>query len=252
MIRISRPEFMCAILCAAKNDVRYYFNGICIDREGFVVSTDGHRMFVGKAMTDDETVIVSVKYKAPAKFDHVLIDVQYNMATFCDSNSDTVQQSPLEIIDGCYPDWRRVARYEEDKLSEIGLDLQYLNDAAKAAKYFGERKAKIKMQSFDRAVHIHFPNDAYMIVMPGRVYPSEPISSGKLYCTRQRQLITFAALPLGSRGNISGPNGVENGLFIGIQPFVSPVEICTSRVRPSFLYNQRFSNSLLTAPVICP
>ncbi len=51
---------------------------------------------------------------------------------------------------------------------------------------------------------------------------------------------------------MSGPNGVENGLSIGIQPFVSPVEICASRVRPSFLYNQRFSNSLLIAPVICP
>lgn len=169
MIRISRPEFMCAILCAAKNDVRCCFNGVCIDSDGFVVSTDGYRMFVGKAMTDDETVIVSVKGKAPAKFDHVLIDVTHNTATFCDVNGETVQQTPLDIVDERYPDWRRVARYDECKISEIGLNLQYLNDAAKAAKYFGVCKAKISMQSSNRPVHIHFPNDAYMIVMPCRI-----------------------------------------------------------------------------------
>ena len=169
MIKINRAEFLSALLCAATRDVRYYLNGVCVDSEGFVVATDGHRMFVGKATTDQETVIFSLKGKVPAKFDHVVIYTDDKSAVFVDKNCDAVQTTPIEVIDGRFPDWRRVSSYKEGKISAIGLDLQYLNDAAKAAKYFGKRRARIDMQDAGSAVHIQLADGAFMIVMPTRL-----------------------------------------------------------------------------------
>lgn len=169
MIKINRAEFLSALLCAATKDVRYYLNGVCIDSEGFIVATDGHRMFVGKATTDQETVIFSLKGKAPAKFDHVVINTESKSAVFADINGDAVQTTPVDIIDGRFPDWRRVSDYKEGKVSAIGLDLQYLSDAAKAAKYFGKRHARIDMQDAASAVHIRLADGAFMVVMPTRL-----------------------------------------------------------------------------------
>lgn len=169
MIKINKPEFLSALLCAAKNDVRYYLNGVCVDSEGFVVASDGHRMFVGSASTDQETTIFSLRGKAPVKFDHVCIDTQNKTAVFADANGDAVQMTPVDIIDGRFPDWRRVSNYKEGKVSAIGLDLQYLSDAAKAAKYFGKRHARIDMQDAASAVHIRLSDNAFMVVMPTRL-----------------------------------------------------------------------------------
>ena len=169
MIKINRAEFLSAMLCAAVKDVRYYLNGICIDSEGFIVATDGHRMFVGKAETTQETVIINIKGKAPTKFETVTLDTSENNASFYNKNGELIQTCPLEVIDGRFPDWRRVSNYKEGKISAIGLNLSYLNDAAKAAKFFGKENAKIKTQDSASAVHVELSEDAYMVIMSCRI-----------------------------------------------------------------------------------
>ncbi|MEV9065357.1 hypothetical protein AB0132_08575 [Klebsiella quasipneumoniae] len=65
MITVNRAEYLSALTCAGVKDVRYYLNGIFFDPEGFIVGTDGHRLFCGKAVTEGESVIINVKAKPP-------------------------------------------------------------------------------------------------------------------------------------------------------------------------------------------
>ena len=37
-----------ALICASTEQVRYYLNGVYVDPKGYLVSTDGHRAFIGK------------------------------------------------------------------------------------------------------------------------------------------------------------------------------------------------------------
>ncbi|HAT2288280.1 TPA: hypothetical protein I8190_004504 [Citrobacter freundii] len=167
MITVKRAEYLSALTCAGVKDVRYYLNGIFFDAEGFIVGTDGHRLFCGKATTEGESAIINVKAKPPAKFDHVVVDIENRSATFIDDKAQEVLTSP---IDGHYPDWRRVSHFKPGKVEAIGLHLPYLADAAKCSKYF-DKKANgvLEMQDSTGATRFRMGNDAYMLIMPVRM-----------------------------------------------------------------------------------
>ncbi|ELG6814444.1 hypothetical protein Q6Y84_001040 [Salmonella enterica] len=170
MITVKRAEYLSALTCAGVKDVRYYLNGIFFDAEGFIVGTDGHRLFCGKATTEGESAIINVKAKPPAKFDHVVVDIENRSATFIDDKAQEVLTSPIDIIDGRYPDWRRVSHFKPGKVEAIGLHLPYLADAAKCSKYF-DKKANgvLEMQDTAGATRFRMGNDAYMLIMPVRM-----------------------------------------------------------------------------------
>lgn len=170
MITVKRAEYLSALTCAGVKDVRYYLNGIFFDAEGFIVGTDGHRLFCGKATTEGESAIINVKAKPPAKFDHVVVDIENCSATFIDDKAQEVLTSPIDIIDGRYPDWRRVTHFKPGKVEAIGLHLPYLADAAKCSKYF-DKKANgvLEMQDSTGATRFRMGNDAYMLIMPVRM-----------------------------------------------------------------------------------
>ncbi|MEV9065358.1 hypothetical protein AB0132_08580 [Klebsiella quasipneumoniae] len=78
--------------------------------------------------------------------------------------------SPIEIIDGRYPDWRRVSHFKPGKVEAIGLHLPYLADAAKCSKYF-DKKANGVLETQDSAgaTRIRIGKEAYMLIMPVRM-----------------------------------------------------------------------------------
>ncbi|HGZ2415800.1 TPA: hypothetical protein ACOJA7_002372 [Citrobacter freundii] len=170
MTTVKRAEYLSALTCAGVKDVRYYLNGIFFDAEGFIVGTDGHRLFCGKATTEGESAIINVKAKPPAKFDHVVVDTENRSATFIDDKAQEVLTSPIDIIDGRYPDWRRVSHFKPGKVEAIRLHLPYLADAAKCSKYF-DKKANgvLEMQDAAGATRFRMGNDAYMLIMPVRM-----------------------------------------------------------------------------------
>lgn len=170
MITVKRAEYLSALTCAGVKDVRYYLNGIFFDAEGFIVGTDGHRLFCGKATTEGESAIINVKAKPPAKFDHVVVDIENRSATFIDDKAQGVLTSPIDIIDGRYPDWRRVSHFKPGKVEAIGLHLPYLADAAKCSKYF-DKKANGVLETQDSAgaTRIRIGKEAYMLIMPVRM-----------------------------------------------------------------------------------
>lgn len=170
MITVNRAEYLSALTCAGVKDVRYYLNGIYFDPEGFIVGTDGHRLFCGKADTGGENVIISVKAKPPTRFNHLVVDTEKRSATFIDDKAHEVLTSPIDIIDGRYPDWRRVSRFKPGKVEAIGLHLPYLADAAKCSKYF-DKKANGVLETQDSAgaTRIRIGKEAYMLIMPVRM-----------------------------------------------------------------------------------
>lgn len=172
MIKVNYPEYTGAKICRAKLDVHYYLNGFLFDKSGFIVATDGHRMFVAAVNVDGiaDDVIVDVKGKAPNKFAYALFNIEEKSVSFQDDKDNLLCTLPLEIVDGRYPDWRRVANVTEGKVSQIGLNFDYMADAAKVGKAFGTKNNAYSMtlQDTARAVQIKYSDSAYMIIMPCR------------------------------------------------------------------------------------
>lgn len=170
MTIIDFAAYMGAKTCRAKNDVRYYLNAFYIDSEGFIVATDGHRLFCDKVQTNQpEGVIVDVKGKEPAKFHHAELATETKTISFYTAENGLLAALPVEIMDGCFPDWRRVARVDSGKVEDIGFTMPYLVDAAKVAKFYKKDIAKFEFQDSYRACKVHFSETAYMMIMPARV-----------------------------------------------------------------------------------
>lgn len=123
-----------ALLHAGKKDVRYYLNGVLIDRQtGHVVATDGHRMLVAKladgAWEKGDSYIVpretlEAAVKLHAKYETIeILDV--------DTANLTVGHIPCKAIDGRFPEWRRVVP-NESKAGAGRFCPRYLGDAFKA------------------------------------------------------------------------------------------------------------------------
>jgi DNA polymerase III sliding clamp (beta) subunit (PCNA family) len=170
MTIIDFAAYMGAKVCRAKNDVRYYLNAIYIDAEGFIVATDGHRLFCDKVQTNQpEGILVDVKGKEPAKFSYAEISTEAKSISFYTAEHGLLATLPVELVDGRFPDWRRVARVEAGKVETIGFTMSYLVDAAKVAKLYKKAVSKFEFQDSSRACKIHFSDTAYMIIMPARV-----------------------------------------------------------------------------------
>lgn len=173
MITINFPEFIGATLCKAKDDIRYYLNGIYISVDGDIVGSNGHIMFAGKCTNSyDIDVIISIKGKHPSKFNFVTIDTDTKLANFCDKDSQSLCMLQFDIVDGRYPNWKRIMNYSENKISEIGLDLSYMNIMSKIGKNYlksGYNHQKVKFQDTSHAVHFEFSPTATAIIMPARV-----------------------------------------------------------------------------------
>lgn len=154
-IIIPEQHLKAAITHAAKNDIRYYLNGVHIERHSdgtvVIVATDGHRMLVGLTKRAEPgepwTAILpcdGVKRalvgagKAPLT---LTIDTDEKGR----NGLPLIQLGDisLEQIDGKYPDWRRV--YHTDKANTPALahwlNPLYLADARNAMMTWADRQS---------------------------------------------------------------------------------------------------------------
>ena len=123
------------IEAAAKYDVRYYLNGICVERlngEVRLIATDGHMLSMvklsenhslSKQLTEDgQWIVSSSSVKEALKICHK----KSTNITFEDGKFflvSTFVRAELELIDGTFPDWRRVIKEEK-----IPTSFFYLSD----------------------------------------------------------------------------------------------------------------------------
>lgn len=170
MIKVNYADLKAAMMCAATNDVRYYLNGVFFDEKGFIVASDGHRLFCGSAVVPEgESKIVSIKGRLPTKFEYCNIDD--TSAAFFDSKDVLIGTLPVENVDGRYPDWRRVSSFSGAKVEAIGFNGAYLSDACKIAKLFDRKvdSLKLEFQGVDKATRVSFKGGAFLVIMPMRL-----------------------------------------------------------------------------------
>jgi len=104
IVTIPTAVLKAALICASTEQARYYINGVYIDSKGYVVSTDGHRLFCAKIDVSD----------IPA-FDGWIIPSDAVKRAVTGNKFETVTVTPTQCgdvacrpIDGTFPEWRRV------------------------------------------------------------------------------------------------------------------------------------------------
>lgn len=175
-IKVSKLLLESALIFQAKNDVRYYLNGICFKADGRVCSTDGHRAFVGGKHDNklNEDVIVSVSKSPHKRYDYAIIDTKSQIITYHVLES-MVGAGICSVVDGKFPDIDRIIPKQTSPTEVIGFNAKYLVDVEKAAKLFNPKFESVKFElngnTSAAAAKLRSPTGetATIIVMPMRI-----------------------------------------------------------------------------------
>lgn len=176
-LKISKLLLEGALMFQAKQDVRYYLNGICFMPDGRVAATDGHRAFIASKhenkLTDN--VIVSVSKSPLKRYSYAVLDTKTKMVTYHDEHEIMVGAGICELIDGKFPDIDRVIPKEKSPAEEIGFNAKYLADVEKAAKLFNPKWENVRFElngnTSAAVANLSSPDGftAKIIVMPMRL-----------------------------------------------------------------------------------
>jgi DNA polymerase-3 subunit beta len=134
-------------LIAAKDDRRFYLNGVCIDvavtgaTEAVAVATDGHMLIAVPLLLDADVTAAAGQYIIPRELIDGLKARKGAFATVkLDARSVTINAGGANItaplIDGQFPDWRRVVPRTVTGLASQ-IDADYLHAMKKAHKLLG-------------------------------------------------------------------------------------------------------------------
>ena len=147
-LKISKLLLEGALMFQAKNDVRYYLNGICFMPDGRIAATDGHRAMIASKhenkLTDN--VIVSVSKSPTKRYDYAVLDTKTKIVTYHDDTELMVGAGICNMIDGRFPDIDRVIPKETKAAEEIGFNAGYLVDIEKVAKLFNPKFCCVKFE----------------------------------------------------------------------------------------------------------
>jgi DNA polymerase-3 subunit beta len=176
-----------ALICAAKKDLRYYLQGVCVSinhpKIAMVYGTDGHILFAGQS-----PIVCDV---APDNFGFSII-IPSDTIKAIDKKSEFIDLETIEggakdyyllgnarfqAIDARYPDISRVVpardAFSELKISYFDPELIVKGNEA-LAMYYGTKKGKVfpLSQRGDSSGAIHNnQNDAVVVIMPMRNDP---------------------------------------------------------------------------------
>jgi DNA polymerase-3 subunit beta len=179
-ITVSADMLRAALICASKEQARYYLNGVYVDAAGYLVATDGHRLFAGKFTLPDDA----------APFDGWIIPSDVIKRALTGYKNKTITISPnrcgdisCQPIDGTYPAWRRVL--PQGDLSGVAAQFNpaYIADLGKMGKLLGASGALPAHvhHNGESPAGITFPNcpNAFAVLMPIRSAHAAPDSAWK-------------------------------------------------------------------------
>lgn len=141
-----------ALLCTAHKDIRFYLQGVAIDK-GHIVSTDGHRLFYCEVtnLDDDLPSIIIPKEAIEALFKgtrfldlskrRVIVTHNTTQCTLHITGTELTQT--FQLIDAKYPDWKRTIPKNEASVfnkKQICFNWDYMADYQKIAKIIGVKK----------------------------------------------------------------------------------------------------------------
>jgi DNA polymerase-3 subunit beta len=173
-IEVPTATLKAALICASTEQVRYYLCGVYVDPKGFLVSTDGHRAFVGKIALAD----------VPA-FDGWIICRDVLKRALTGYKADTITIAPDRVgnitcqpIDGTFPDWRRIV---PDELSGVTAQFNpaYIADMGKMGDLLrGKREGSLAARihhNGEAPAAITFPDvdHCFVVLMPIRAHHTD-------------------------------------------------------------------------------
>lgn len=176
-LKVSKLLLEGALMFQAKQDVRYYLNGICFMPDGRIAATDGHRAMIASKHENKlkDSVIVSVS-KAPTKrYAYALLDTKAGIVTYHDELETMVGAGICSEIDGRFPDIDRAIPKDTAPTEQIGFNAKYLADVEKLAKLFNPKFEAVRFElngnTSAAVANISAPTGetAKVIVMPMRI-----------------------------------------------------------------------------------
>ena len=175
IIEVKSAYLKAALINQAKNDIRFYLNGICFMPDGRLAATDGHALFKGYHESKlDAPVIVAVKGKVPTSFERAIITLPDPVAGESDAErlskegtiryvgnlEMTVGMGWCYLVDGRFPDIDRATlNTERGPQSVAYIQGLLMERAAKVAKLFALGRSFVPME-------IHMPkeeNDSHLV-----------------------------------------------------------------------------------------
>ena len=103
-----------ALICASREETRYYLNGVYVDPAGLVVATDGHRLFAGDFTPDNSRATLPAFKGWTIPRDALQRALKAAPKRAKDPTSHVMQISRERVgdvvcqpVDGGFPDWRR-------------------------------------------------------------------------------------------------------------------------------------------------
>lgn len=186
-ITLKTSVLRAALICAAKKDLRYYLQGVCVSINhpdiAMVYGTDGHVLFAGQSPI--------VCHVAPENYGFDVI-IPSDTIKAIDKRAEFVDlmtieggekgyyllgNSRFQAIDARYPDISRVVpardAFSELKISYFDPELIVKGNEA-LAMYYGDKKGKVfplsQRGDYSGAIHNN-QNDAVVVVMPMRNEP---------------------------------------------------------------------------------
>jgi hypothetical protein len=183
-ITLKTSVLRAALICAAKKDIRYYLQGVCVSINNpdvaMVYGTDGHVLFAGQS--------VIVCHVNPEKFGFEIV-IPSDTIKAIDKKAEFIDLETIEggakdyyllgnarfqAIDARYPDISRVVpardAFSEIKASYFDPELLVKGNEA-LAMYYGAKKGKVfplsQRGDYSGAIHNN-QNDAVVVVMPMR------------------------------------------------------------------------------------
>jgi DNA polymerase III sliding clamp (beta) subunit (PCNA family) len=186
----------------SKEETRYYLGGVyvepCESGGVFLVATDGHRLglFHDKTGETDGTYIIRM-----SKIDAAFRSKLAVKAVFTDSivkvqneHGDTIHAGGFDLVDGTFPDWRRVIPSSTEKTREVadGDTLCTFNAAYLADFGFQpqstKRNAPIEIFGTDPSSPHFIINKAF----PDFVGVLMPVKAGKRFPSVARDILSAA------------------------------------------------------------
>ena len=133
---VTGDVYRAAFECRAKNDPRYYLEGLLLDR-GNLVGTNGHILYVGPADMQDgfEEDIIFEAPKIPASIVEVVIlpaeNKKWITLRLLKKNGDE-RMLMVKVIEGRYPDYKSIKEMKTKKkpMTRFGFNAGYLQTLA--------------------------------------------------------------------------------------------------------------------------
>jgi DNA polymerase-3 subunit beta len=163
-IFVTGAALKASLLQAAKQDIRYYLNGICIEtheKETRVIASDGHRLSVVRVPAENEGVAPGTQIIIPRS------TVEVMKISRASLNHALTIEGPdaggeyrvtggfgvavFKAVEGRFPDYRRVVPSETNG-QPAQYEATYLVDMQKAATLLGSKRVYVRYSGNGAAV----------------------------------------------------------------------------------------------------